>query len=70
MSLFDTLTARGLEEHVRVSLIFVIIDSFMLFTVLILLSFMYFLIHDSRGLMILKNNWLNLVGLCHFPLNT
>jgi len=29
-----------------------------------------FLIHDSRGFMILKNNWPNLLGLCHFPLNT
>ena len=33
-----TITARGLEEHVRVSLIFVIIISFMLFTVFTLVS--------------------------------
>ena len=37
-----TLAARGLEEHVRVSLIFVIIVSFMLY-LLCLLSFMYFM---------------------------
>jgi len=51
--------ARGLEEHVRVSLIFVIIISFMLFTVFTLIYVLYFeefLIHDSRGFMILKNN--------------
>jgi hypothetical protein len=30
-----------------------------------------FLIHNScREFMILKNNWPNLLGLCHFPLNT
>ena len=50
----------GLEEHVRVSLIFVIIVSFMLFTVFTLvyyvLYFEEFLIHDSHGFMILKNN--------------
>jgi hypothetical protein len=45
----------------------------MLFTVLLSLLctfFEEFLIHDSRGFMIFKNNWLNLLGLCHFPLNT
>jgi hypothetical protein len=43
----------------RVSLIFAIIVSFMLFTVFTLasvLNFAEFLIHDSRGFMILKNN--------------
>ena len=51
-----TLAARGLEEP---SLIFVIIVSFMLFTVFPLVYVLYFeefLIHDSRGFMILKNN--------------
>jgi hypothetical protein len=54
-----TLAARGLEEHARVSLIFAIIISFMLFTVFTLANVLYFeefLIHDSRGFMILKNN--------------
>ena len=54
-----TLTARGLEEHVGVSLIFAIIISFMLFTVFTLANVLYFeefMIHDSRGFMILKNN--------------
>ena len=55
-----TLAACGLEEHnMRVSLIFVIIVSFMLFTVFTLADVLYFeefLIHDSRGFMILKNN--------------
>jgi hypothetical protein len=54
-----TLAARGLEEHVRVSLIFATIISFMLFTVFTLANVLYFkefLIHDSRGFMILKNN--------------
>jgi len=47
---------------VRVSLIFAIIVSFMLFTystVFLLVYVLYFeefLIHDSRGFMILKNN--------------
>jgi len=53
------LAARGLEEHVRVSLIFAVIVSFMLFTVFTLANVLYFeefLIHDSRGFMILKNN--------------
>ncbi len=52
-----TLPVCGLEEHVRVSLIFAIIVSFMLFTVFPLVFVLYFkefLIHDSRGLMILK----------------
>jgi len=47
---------RNLE---RVSLIFAIIVSFMLFTVFPrghVLYFEEFLIHDSRGFMILKNN--------------
>jgi hypothetical protein len=55
----QTLAARGQEEHMRVSLIFVIILSFMLFTVFTLANVLYFeefLIHDSRGFMILKNN--------------
>ena len=54
-----TLAARGLEEHVRVSLIFAIIFSFMLFTMFTLVYVLYFeefLIHDSHGFMILKNN--------------
>jgi hypothetical protein len=44
---------------VRVSLIFVIIVSFMLFTVFTLANVLYFeefTIHDSRGFMIMKNN--------------
>jgi hypothetical protein len=60
LSLPGTLAARGLEEHdVRVSLSFAIIVSFMLFTVLTLANVLYFeefLIHNSRGFMILKNN--------------
>jgi hypothetical protein len=55
----DTLAARGLEEHVRVSLIFAIIVSFMLFTMFNLANVLYFeefMIHNSRGFMILKNN--------------
>ena len=43
----------------RVSLIFAIIISFMLFTVITLANVLYFeefLIHDSREFMILKNN--------------
>ena len=52
-----TLAACGLEEHVRVSLIFAILASFMLFTVFTLVYVLYFkefLIHDSRGFVILK----------------
>ena len=63
---FYTLASRGLEEHVQVSLICVIIVS----TLIHVLYFEEFLIHDSRGFMILKNYWPNLFGLCHFPLNT
>jgi hypothetical protein len=54
-----TLAACGLEEHMRVSLNFAIIVSFMLFTVFTLANVLYFeefLTHDSRGFMILKNN--------------
>jgi hypothetical protein len=54
-----TLAARGLEEHVQVSLIFALIVSFMLFTVFTLASVLFFeefMVHDSRGFMILKNN--------------
>ena len=43
----------------RVSLIFAIIISFKLFNVFTLANVLYFeefLIHDSRGFMILKNN--------------
>ena len=43
----------------RVTLIFAIIVSFMSFTVFTLVYVLYFeefLIHDSRGFMILKNN--------------
>ena len=36
-----TLAARGLEEHMRVSLIFAIIVSFMLFTVFTLANVIY-----------------------------
>jgi hypothetical protein len=35
-----------------------------------LLYFEEFMIHDSRGFIILKNHWPNLLGLCHFLLNT
>ena len=45
-----TLAARGLEEHdifMRVSLIFVIIVSFMLFIVLLLLLYFFRRISDS-----------------------
>ena len=52
------LAVRGLEEHVRVSLIIAIIISFMLFTVFTLVYVLYFeeiLIHNSHGFMILKN---------------
>ena len=58
-SLDNTLTVHRLEEHVHVSLIFAIIVSFMLFNVFTLVCVLYFkefLIHDSRGFMILKNN--------------
>jgi hypothetical protein len=44
---------------VRVSLIFAILVSFMLYTVFTLVYVLYFeefLLHDSRGFMILKNN--------------
>ena len=50
---------RGLEEHEQVSLNFVIIVSFTLFIVFTLANVLYFkefLILDSRGFMILKNN--------------
>ena len=47
-------------RNMRVSLIFVIIVSFMLYTVFTLANVLYnfeeFMIHDSRGFMILKNN--------------
>jgi len=49
----------GWRNLVRVSLIFAIIVSFMLFTVFPLVYVLYFeefLIHDSHGFMILKNN--------------
>jgi len=55
----ETLAARGLEEHVRVSLMFAIIVSFMLFTVFTLVYVLYFkdfLIHYSRGFKISKNS--------------
>jgi hypothetical protein len=46
---FFTLAVRGLEEHVRVSLIFTIIVSFMLFTVFTLvLCTLFQRISDSR----------------------
>ncbi len=37
-------------------------------TLTYVLFFEEFLIHDSRGFMSLKNNWPNLLDLCHFPL--
>ena len=40
------------------------------FTPEFFLFFKEFLLHDSREFVILKNNWPNLLGLCHFPLNT
>jgi len=49
----------GWRKLVRVSLIFAIIASFMTFTVFPLVYVLYFevfLIYDSRGFMILKNN--------------
>ncbi len=55
----NCLDASGLEEHMRVSLIFAIIVSFMLFTVFNLANVLYFeefLIHDSRGFLIFNNN--------------
>jgi len=58
---------------VRVSLIFAIIINFLLFTVFPLVYVLYFeefLIHDSRGFMMLKKICPNLLGLCHFLLNT
>jgi len=48
----------GWRNLMQVSLIFAIIVSFMLFTVFPLVYVLYFeefLIHDSRGFMILKN---------------
>ena len=57
----------------RVSQIFAIIVSFMLFTLFTLANVLYveeFPIHDSRGFLILKNSLPNLLGLCRFPLNT
>jgi hypothetical protein len=53
----QTLAACGLEELCASFLIFEIIVSFMLFTVFPLIYILYFeefLIHDSRGFMILK----------------
>jgi len=49
----------GWRNLVQVSVIFAVIVSFMLFTVFPLVYVLYFkefLIHDSRGFMILKNN--------------
>jgi hypothetical protein len=54
-----TLAVRGLEEHNMRNIICEFPVSFMLFTVLTLANRLYFeefLIHDSRGFMILKNN--------------
>ena len=59
MTGLETLAVRGLEKHVQVSLIFAIIVSFVLFTVFTLVYALYFnefLIQNSRGFMILKNN--------------
>ncbi len=58
-----TLGARGLEEHImRITVIFARIIGFMLFTVV--LSRMYDTLF--RRISYLRN----LLGLCHFPLNT
>ena len=43
---------------------------FTVFTLANVLYFEEFLIHDSRGFMILKNNLPNLLGLCHSLFNT
>jgi hypothetical protein len=60
LMMFAQELCRGLEEHnMRVSLIFTIIVSYMLFTVFTVANVLYFeefLIHDSRGFMILKNS--------------
>ena len=66
----NTLAVHGLEEHImQVSLISVIIVSFMLFIVLLsLMQYFFQRISDSQ-FMFLKNNLPNLLGLCHFPLN-
>ena len=53
----------------RVSLIFVIIVRFMLFIVILSLMYFFQRISDLR-FMIFNNNLPNLLGLCHFPLNT
>ena len=68
----NTLAARGLEEHniMQVSLIFVIIVSFMLFIVLLLSLMYFFWRHSDSRFMILKNNLPDLLSLYHFPLNT
>ena len=58
-AIYFTLAARGLKEHMQVSLIFLIIVSFMLYIVFTLANVLYFkefLIHNSCGFMILKNN--------------
>ena len=55
----QTLAAGGLEEHVQVSLIYAIIISFFFLNVFTLANVLYFeefMIQDSRGFMILKNN--------------
>ena len=58
----DTIHKSGLYSLTRVAYsqpLFAIIVSFMLFTVFPLVYVLYFeefLIHDSRGFMILKNN--------------
>ncbi len=68
-----TLAARGLEEHMWITLIFARIISFILFTVL--LSLMYFILENvwfsiHIDSWFLKNDWPNLLGVCLFPLNT
>ena len=55
----NTLAVHGLEEHImQVSLVFVIIVSLCYLLCLLLLMYYFeeFLIHDSRGFVILKNN--------------
>ncbi len=58
-----TLAARGLEEPCASFPDFCDNRQFHV-------NFEEFLIHDSRGFMILKKIGPNLLGLCYFPLNT
>jgi hypothetical protein len=62
----NTLAARGLEEP---CVSFPDFCNNCQFPVIYCIS-SQFLIHDSRGFMILKKIRPNLLGLCYFPLNT